>query len=115
MRSQNNAGCCVALILAILFVPTAWVVLVLTDGHPDYISNQFRQGLGSKQVQELAIWTQWRLRLREEPSADYSEFVFGELLRLVQETIEPDSGGELLDTDTGNPTAVMPDSQEQED
>lgn len=115
MRSQTNAGCCIVLILAILLAPAAWAVLVLTDDHPDYILNQFREGLGSKQVQELAIWTQWRLRLRKEPSADYHDFIFDELMRLVQETIKPESGGELFDTDTGNPIAVMPDAQEQED
>lgn len=85
MRSQTNAGCCIAVIAAFVLVPATWIVLVLTDRQPDFIADQFRQGLGRKQVQELAIWTQWRLGLRKTSSAEYR---YHEIFKLAKESMQ---------------------------
>jgi hypothetical protein len=91
MRSQTSAGCCVTAIIAVVLVPVAWVGLVLTDKEPEYLNCRFREGLGRKQVEELAIWTQWRIGLRRLPPDGYLSPDFDELMRRVQSTISPES------------------------
>lgn len=91
MRSQTNAGCCVAAIVTIFVVPGIWIVLVLTDKDPEYLNCRFREGLGRKQVHELGIWTQWRIGLRRSPPDGHLSSDFDELMRRVQATISPES------------------------
>lgn len=86
MRAQSNAGCCIAVIVAIFLVPLTWVALVLTDSDSEYLAAQFRKGISVEPVRELSIWTLWRMHLIGEPTDRYRRHSAGkELERIVRE------------------------------